>query len=198
MSDLRLIVIGGLPLHGKTTLGKALERRTRIHLCDIDNLRKQAFGFPTRKEYEDHWADQEAGAKWSSGRMRMAYRLLHDGAVDIALGAGQSLIVASTYSRAKSQEFVKGFAKKHGAVVKPIICRIADETRSEIERRMHRDVDKEYIHGCATWNDYLDITERFEALDEAGVFPKESVLVVDTKKPVEGTALDRVVKFALL
>lgn len=195
MEDLRLVVIGGLPLHGKTTLGKTLERATGIHLTDIDHLRREAFGFPTREEYESRWADQEAGAKWTAGRMGMAYRLLHEGAVDIALGTGQSLIVASTYSRAKSQEFVKGFAEKHGVVVKPIICRILDETREEIERRMARDVDEEYIHGCATWNDYLDITERFEALDTAGVFPSKNVLVVDTTTPVTGKAFDRVVEF---
>lgn len=195
MDRLTLVIIGGLPLHGKTTLGKDLEKEIGIHLADIDPLRREAFGFPTREEYESRWADQEAGAKWSSSRMRMAYTLLHDGAVDIALGAGQSLMVASTYSRAISQKFVKGFAEKYGAVVRPIICRLANETREEIERRMERDADEEYIHGCATWNDYLDITERFEALDTAGVFPPESVLVVDTTTPVTGKAFDRVVEF---
>jgi len=195
VDQLTLVLIGGLPLHGKSTLGRQLESRTDLHYCDIDDLRKEAFGLPTREQYEEQWSDQEAGAKWSSQRMKMAYMLLHDGAVDIALGAGQSLMVGTTYSRARSKNFVKEIAEKHGAVVKPIVCRISNETREEIERRMARDAESEYISGCATWNDYYDIKERFEALDETGVFPPESVLVVDTSNPLTDEQLEEIVTF---
>lgn len=195
MTELRLVLVGGLPLSGKSTLGRQLQDLTGIHYCDVDGLRGEAFGLPTREEYEAQWADPEMGAKWSAERMKMGYRLLHDGAVEIALGSDQSLMVGATYSRKRSQEFAKELAKKHNATLKVVVCRLLNETREELERRMSRDKGSEFIHGCATWNDYVHIKERFEAPDETGVFPAKSIMVVDTTNPITPEQLEGIVTF---
>lgn len=180
-----LVVIAGLPLSGKTTLGDAIRKKLGLPFCDIDRLREHITGLPTKRENDLMWAiDPEAGKK-SEQYMRIAYQSLHDGAVDAMLGAGRSLIIAATYSRKGSQEFLKSIADRHGAMVRVVLCAIKGATQKEMELRMAREVNKEYASGCSSWEDYQEISARYQSVLTTRVFPPGCILKVDTSQPLD-------------
>ncbi|MDO8602215.1 MAG: NUDIX domain-containing protein [bacterium] len=190
-----LVIIAGQPLAGKTTLGDALSHETGIHFCDIDRLRGKAFGLPTKEINDRRWGgDVTAAAKAMESDMRLAYQLMHDGAVTLSLQAGRSIMVAATYSRKGSQGFLAALAKKCGAKVRVVHCRIASPTREELERRMNREENMVVVSGCNNWTDYQDLAARYQSVTTTGVFHAEQIIEVDTGQPLE-SYLQRVVEF---
>lgn len=190
-----LVAIAGPPLSGKTTLGDALSDAVGLHFCDVDRLRASAFGLPTQAE--DHArtsAGEEMAAKLLHERMRLAYQLLHDGAVAISLANGRSLIVAATYSRRRSQEFLASAVQRANADIRVVHCRVRHPTREQLTARMRREHDSMYVSGCNNWMDYDEALSRYEAVTETGVFPAEAILEVDTGNPIEAYLPD-VVRF---
>lgn len=179
-----LIVIAGPPLAGKTTLGRCLKENTKIHYCDSDNLRAVAFGVPTHEEYEERWKNPEHAAKLIGQDMILAYRLLHEVA-NLSLEAQRSLIISAAYSSKASQQFLKDLVEKHKANLRLIVCKIKNETREEIEHRMRRDDDSEFVYGLRTWEDYQTKRPRYEWPNETGIFSPDEVLVIDTGMPIE-------------
>jgi len=179
-----LAIIAGPPLSGKTTLGRCLEEITGIHYCDSDDLRAIAFGVPTHEEYKERWKNPEFAAKLISQDMMLAYRLLHE-AVNLSLETQRSLIISATYSRKPSQQFLKEIAKRHKARLRLIVCQIQNETREEIERRMHRDDDSNFVYGLRTWEDYQTKRPEYEWPNKTGVFSPSEIIVVDTSQAIE-------------
>lgn len=179
-----LVVIAGPPLSGKTTLGKSLQKITGFHYCDSDNLRAVAFGVPTHEEYKERWKNPENATKLIRQDMALAYRILHE-VVSLSLEAQRSLIISATYSSRISQKFLKEIADKHKAALSLVVCRIQDETREEIERRMKRDDNGEFVYGLRTWEDYQTKRPMYEWPNETGIFSPDEVFVVDTGKSIE-------------
>ncbi len=188
-----LVIIAGLPLAGKTTLGDALQDRLGIKYVDIDRLREQVTGLLTKEQNDELWKKPDA-SKIQEQNMRIAYQAMHEGAVNAMLGAGRSIIISATYSRKGSQEFLAGLTRKHGAKVKIVLCTIKNPTPEELERRMAREAGRKFVSGCNSWADYQDISARYQSVTTTGVFLAEQILEIDTGQPLE-SYLPRVTEF---
>lgn len=188
-----LVIIAGLPLAGKTTLGDALQNRLGIKYVDIDRLREQVTGLLTKEQNDELWKRPDASTI-QKRNMRIAYQAMHEGAVNAMLGASRSLIISATYSQKGSQEFLAGLTHKHGAKVKIVLCTIMNPTPEELERRMAREAGGKFVSGCNNWADYQDISARYQSVTTTGVFPKEQILEVDTGQPLD-TYLPKVIEF---
>jgi predicted kinase len=188
----KLIVAAGLPLSGKSTLGRAVALRLGVHFCNFDDLRSAAFGVLTREQYlvrlqDPRWPEIKAK------EIQRTYRLLHNGVLPIAVADGLTFAFEATYSRKSSQEFLKKVVDEGGAEIRILMCR-GPEDRAELERRMQRDLGKDRVFGTMTWEEHAADAKRFEAIDRTGVFPPECILAVDTTAPLE-TYLEQAVEF---
>ena len=188
-----LVILAGLPLSGKTTLGDELEKQTGIKFCDSDRLRGQITGHPTRAEYDRRMSLGKEGIAIQAKDMQIAYECLRLNA-GVMLEAGRPIIVAATYSRKISQEFLREIAVKYNAKVRVILCRLGNDTEEVVRGRMKRDEGATTVFGCSSWTDYVDVRERYQAVTTTGVFPAECILEVDTSQPLE-SYLPRVVEF---
>ena len=182
--NVTLAVIAGSPLSGKTMLGRRLQKITGIHYCDSDDLRAVAFGVPTHKEYKERWENPEQATILIRQDMMLAYRLLHE-AVNLSLEAQRSIIISATYSRKPSQKFLKEIAETHKVRLRFVVCRIQNETREEIERRMQRNDNDKFVYGLRTWEDYQTKRPEYEWPNETGIFSPSEVLLVDTGQALE-------------
>jgi len=176
-----LVAIMGMPRAGKTTLGDALKKALGIHFIDVDRLKKETLGLPTRAQYEELWKDSKRAGELTAQYMKLAYMSMH-AAVDINLQAGRSIVCTATYSRKDSQESLREIGKKYGARVKVVFLRLENDTQDEVMRRMKCD-NGEFVQGCSTWADYLQIKARYEPVTKTDAFPKESIIEIDTGQP---------------
>lgn len=179
-----LVAIAGLPLAGKTTLGRNLESVLGIHYCDSDDLRHVAFGLPTHKEYDALWQDPDRATKLMAQNMKLAYMLLHN-TVDMALGAQRPLIISACYSSESSQKFLKEVVSKHGTTLRLVMCELKKESREELEARMRRNDGDRFVTGTKTWADYEQVKARYASPVTSGVFSEKDILVVDTSSPIK-------------
>ena len=153
----RVIAIAGLPTTGKTTLGKALAQATGLHFVDIDE--GPASCAPPQEE--NPLRSDEARAR-ERARMTVAYDTLH-AAVEANLVQGFSLIIAATYSRHSSQDFLQAAVARRGGVLKIIWCQYHD-TPEEIERRVADRLAHGAVGGCRSTSHYLDDKGRYEGI----------------------------------
>lgn len=163
----------GLPLTGKTTLGKALAERIGSHYIDIDDG-------PVRcapAQEENPLRSDEARAK-ERKRMTVAYTILH-AAVRANLTAGWPIIISATYSRHSNQEFLRQAVKDGGGELKLIWCHF-DDTKEEIARRVIERLAKGAIGGCRSVQHYLDDKGRYEGTNL-------SHIKIDPSKDLETT-----------
>ncbi len=188
-------IIAGMPCSGKSTLGRALERKTRIHYCDSDDLRMAAFGALTHAQYEERWKNPDRAQKLTAQDMGLSYELLHF-AMRLSLDAGRSILVSATYSRLASQEIAKRIAKLFEAQLRLVLCDLGSPTQEEAERRMKRDDGQDVVLGTRTWEDYKRNEIRYISPATTNIFAPDEVLVVDTSQPLE-TYLDRAAEFIL-
>ena len=122
MKENTVVVLMGLPLAGKTTLGNMLSKRTGAHYLDIDKAAECA---PPQEE-NPHRSD-EARAR-ERKRMAVAYTILH-AAVTANLKAGWPIIISATYSRRSNQELLRRAIEEGGGNLKIIWC--------EFDERQH-------------------------------------------------------------
>lgn len=195
--DQTLVVIAGLPLSGKTTLGYRLTPILNMHYCDSDELRQSAFGVLTQEEYQKRWENPEQATMLTQEDMKLSYMLLH-ATIDISLRAHRSLIVSATYSRKSTQEFLKKIVNETNAKLRMLLCKLQNETREEIERRLRRDDKSEFVYGTKTLVDYETNKSRFESPDTTGIFSPSEILTVDTSSAETVVlAMDRIMEFIL-
>ena len=145
----------GLPLTGKTTLGKALSKHVASHYIDIDDGPVSC----APPQEEKPLRSDEARAR-ERKRMTVAYTILH-AAVRANLTAGWPIIVSATYSRHSNQEFLCQAVKDGGGELKLVWCRF-DDTKEEIARRVNERIKKGIIGGCRSAQHYLDDKTRYE------------------------------------
>ena len=178
MKPKTVIAIVGLPTTGKTTLGRALAQKTGVHFVDIDE--GPASCAPAQEQ--NPYRSDEARAR-ERARMTVAYTVLH-AAVETNLIHGFSLIIAATYSRHSSQDFLQAAVARGGGVLKIIWCQYHD-TPEEIERRVADRLAHGAVGGCRSTSHYLDDKGRHE-----GITLPHTVVLMDggekgTQKAVE-------------
>jgi len=157
MTSKMVVVLVGLPLSGKTTLGQALAKETGLHFIDIDGAPASC----TLPQAADHLSTPQARQR-EQARMAVAYSVLH-AAAEANLRQGLSVIIAATYSSHASQAFLKQAVEKAGGVMKLVWCQFKD-TPVEIERRIRERLRNQAVGGVYSVAKYREVSERYEGI----------------------------------
>jgi predicted kinase len=173
-----VVAVRGLPLSGKTTLGRALSEKLGWHFIDVDYCRRLGVGDPEREKDANPFAAGEVRKQKESEDMRIAYTLMHE-AVRANIALGRSVICDATYSSRSAQKFLLEIIRAHpGAKLKGIRC-VFNDTEEEIRRRIDS-ISRDKEGGCKTVGHYLtDKNQRHDYTDLWGV------LEVNTNNPLE-------------
>jgi aminoglycoside phosphotransferase family enzyme/predicted kinase len=116
-----LLLLGGGPGTGKTTLADALSGALGWPTVDSDTLRKDLRGV----DHNDHRVDMHPDL-YSDTTTEDTYRLLIDHASTL-LAAGESVIIDATWARAAHREVARRAAHRHGAQLVEIECSLHPE-----------------------------------------------------------------------
>lgn len=157
LKEKTVVVIAGLPLSGKSSLGRALAAKTGLPFIDIDE--GPASCAPPQEP--NPMASDDARTR-EQKRMRVAYTVLH-AAIEANLEQGFSVIVAATYSRHGSQDFLKAAVDRQGGILKIILCRY-DDTPEEIERRIAHRIVSDTVGGCRSVAHYCEDRSRYAGI----------------------------------
>jgi predicted kinase len=166
----RLILVGGLPGSGKSTIARALAERIGGELIASDILRKQLAG---AKPGERLGADVGAGI-YSARMTALTYGELFIQA-ERQLRAGASVVLDATFNRAIDRREAGALARAVGGVLVPVACwcpmNVARTRLAARARPGYRGPSD------AGWNVYQSLRRSFARWPEA--------LAVDTTKPLE-------------
>ena len=152
-----VIAIAGLPITGKSTLGKALAKILGIHYIDIDE--GPASCAPPQES--DPYRSDEARAL-RRAQMTVAYTVLH-AAIEANLAQGFSVIVSATYSRHNNQDLLVSATEHAGGTLKVIWCQYHD-TPEEIAKRVNDRLARGAIGGCRSVSHYLDDKSKYAGI----------------------------------
>lgn len=154
MKTKTVVVIAGLPISGKSSLGRALAEKTGLHFIDIDAGPASC----VFSQEQNPLRSDEARAR-ERARMTVAYTVLH-AAVEAHLSQGFSIIISATYSRHTNQELLQSAVERGNGIMKVIWCQYHD-TPTEIERRVADRLARGTVGGCRSVSHYLDDKSRY-------------------------------------
>lgn len=182
LNKLSLVVIRGLPLSGKTTLGLALAKHLGIHYVDVDAIRHVAVGKPDLAPYaspERRQRDRED--------MVLSYRIMHITAA-ANLAAERSLVISATYSREAYQQGLLEAVAAAGAPVDLKGLRLVfNDTEEEVARRI---ADRDFgVGGCNAVSHYFDDRARYQ---KVSLFPFYKIDTSAAREEVLALALSYV------
>lgn len=163
-----LIVLAGLPLSGKSTIGKELANRTNIVFLDSDLARKEI----TQKE-----STYVYQGTFEQYIMRMTYTRNHEKARDELL-SGNPVAVASTYSWEGYHNMVKWLAEY---TKMPMRFFLLDPNleKDEIDKRIDERIKKGALSNMRSYEHFLTVKNRYQVIE--GV----DLTRIDTTKPLE-------------
>ncbi|SEP89641.1 AAA family ATPase [Streptomyces radiopugnans] len=118
-SAVRLVLVGGLPGRGKSTLSGALADRMGVTLLSSDRVRKELAGIP---------AERPAPASYGEGlytaeRTRAVYTALLDRAAAL-LSSGESVVLDASWTDPEQREAARRTAERAGADLVALHCRV--------------------------------------------------------------------------
>ena len=146
-----VVVLAGMPAHGKTTLAQAFAKETGIHHLDIDDtIRFPIFGPPVEGSTIGGANDRVMGA---------SYEILLHAAAE-ALKIGRSVVITATFIRPKRQEVLQRFLQDHAADTRVFFCELQENHDAEIERRLEqrrRPDGPRYVGGIDTREKYNEV-----------------------------------------
>lgn len=163
-----LVVLAGLPLSGKTTIGKLLSEKYKIPFLDIDE---------TRAEFDNsgiwHGAEKEREI------MLEAYTQNHNKA-GIHLVAGKPVIIAATYSRSSYHDMLKELSKNHAVDCYFFLLEASEESvKVRLEHRKKHGA-KSNIN---TLESYKEVRDRYQP------YKYESTNIISTDMDIEKSLL---------
>lgn len=171
----QIVLLCGLPLTGKTTLGKELEARLKIPFVDIDVIRQALFEQP--QEEMDQELDQF--------QMMISYKALF-WVTDFLAKLDYTFIIAATFSRDWHHQKVIEISKRNNTPVRPIYLFASDE---EIMKRIsQREIKKDSFSTCRTPEHYEKDKGRHKLI------PLSPRLNLDTAQPIE-ECLEKIMSF---
>lgn len=147
-----VIVLSGMSLAGKTTLGKALEKSLGVPMLGVDKARQELSA-------DTSWL----GADREKEIMRAAYILNHQKA-EKQLMAGQSVILVATYSRPEYHEAVRNLVEFTGAQLYAYYLQIPDELIST--RLLQRNLEGSDSN-VKTMEAFLEQRDRYQKMGGA-------------------------------
>ena len=121
-----LLIVGGPPASGKTTLARRLAADLRLPLLSRDDYKERLFdtlgtGWPTATTAPNHDATDRAWSRWLGGA---SYELLW-GALETQLAAGVATIVESNFPGQRATGRFRDLAARHPFIARQINC-VAD------------------------------------------------------------------------
>ncbi len=133
----RLIVVGGSPGSGKTTVAGALSRALDWSLVSSDPIRKELTGHAhTDRDFAD-----PGGGIYSADVSADTYNEVFR-RVSLLLERGESVIVDASFSNPEQRERARELGRRCGADVTELECVLDSSTASDrIERRLERGND---------------------------------------------------------
>jgi len=121
-SAVRLILVGGLPASGKSTLSGALADRLGLSLLSSDRLRKELAGFPPEQPAPAAYRAGIYTPEWT----RHTYALLLERAAAL-LAAGESVVLDATWTAREQREAAAGIARACHAELVALRCEVPHE-----------------------------------------------------------------------
>lgn len=137
LSALRLVLVGGGPGTGKTTLAARLSDELRWPVLGSDELRKDLTGH-AHTERLSTGLDQGI---YSPEITERTYRVLLEQA-EVLLAGGESVVLDASWSRREHREAAAALARRVGAGLVELECSVAPDTaRRRIEARLAGSAD---------------------------------------------------------
>jgi aminoglycoside phosphotransferase family enzyme/predicted kinase len=178
-----LFITTGLTGCGKSTVAEELAKRLGLVLLSSDVTRKKLANIPLN---EHRFNDINSGI-YSTEFSAQTYRALFDEAAKV-IGDGDSVIIDATFIRAADRKEAKKLAEDSGAKFFVIECTLDEETtRKRLDNRLN-----ERTASDGRWEVYL---AQKKSMEPVGEVPPDSLIKIDTLKPLEGninTILDSI------
>lgn len=167
-ATVRLVLVGGLPGSGKTTLAAGLAELEGWTLLRSDEIRKEQAGLG---HDTDASAKPFAGIYTAAGTADTYDGLLHR--ASLALGLGESVVLDATWLDPDHRDAARAVAAAHHAELHELCCVLPlDLARSRLDSRRRRG------------GDASDATaEVLDALAARATVPWPGAAVVDTRGP---------------
>jgi predicted kinase len=144
----KIIAIGGLPLAGKTTLGRLLSKEIGIHCIDVD----EGPALCAQPASDNPYSSVEK-TRIENDRMDVLYAVMHT-AVAEHVRLGLSLIISATYRNAVYRQQLLNIVQP--ADFKFLLCR-SNNSVAEITRRVDMRLDSGAIGGCRSVEQYFKL-----------------------------------------
>ena len=168
---LRLIVVGGAPGTGKTTVARAIGDRYEVPCLSSDEVRKSV----TATAYDERCVTAPGQGIYTEDRKQAVYDELHREA-EALLRAGTSVVVDATWSRADDRAALRATADRCGAEIVELECRLDPRlARERVARRL------------AVGGDASDATPEVVTLLASHRDPWPEATGLDTAGPFEAT-----------
>ncbi len=172
-----VVMLRGLPLTGKTQLGRALAQQLASGwtFVDVDEMRTLVNGRIVRFG-QNPWENPAIAEEERRG-MKVAYTLMHD-AVRLRALEGWNTIVAATYSRQANQRFLLQAALANPDARIRTIRLSFNDTPEEVQRRIDERKARGEEGGCQSVEHYF--TDKRQRHDYTHVAELGPLLELDT------------------
>jgi predicted kinase len=172
-----VVLVGGLPGTGKSTLARALATHARFTIVRSDLVRKQLAGLPGETSSQAGFGEGIYSPAWTE---RTYAECAHQ--TESLLFGGERVIVDATFAREQDRLRFLDLAQRWSVTVLQLYCRAyPDIARSRLEQRRHDASD-------ADWSIYRESAARWE---QPGPATRASSRDIDT-----GGKLDRALRQA--
>ncbi|MFF4541889.1 AAA family ATPase [Streptomyces aureus] len=118
-SAIRLVLVGGLPGSGKSTLSGALADRLGVTLISSDRIRKELAGIPAEQPAPAGYREGLYTPEWTA----RTYTALIDRA-DALLSSGESVVLDATWSDAAQREAALRLAERTSSDLVALHCHV--------------------------------------------------------------------------
>ncbi|HEX5569420.1 MAG TPA: AAA family ATPase, partial [Streptomyces sp.] len=121
-SAVRLVLVGGLPGRGKSTLSGVLADRLGTTLLSSDRVRKELAGIPAEQSAAADWGQGLYAPRWSDA----TYATLLDRAAAL-LSLGESVVLDASWTDPRQREAARRTAERTSADLVALRCRAPAE-----------------------------------------------------------------------